>query len=372
MEETDLTSEAYWRGEGIDIRLNPHNPLDLTGVEEIIRDRGVSSAIVLATSGTTGEAKLVVLEKRAFLVSAGAVNRWCRVTRDDTWLGGLSNFHVGGLGIYARACLSGSSVRSMDWRSWTRDGRAFVEACAGVTLTSLTPVHLHDLVAAEVCCPPSLRGVFLGGGAAPADLVERARNLGWPLWTTFGMTEACSQIATDLEGGTRWLPILPHWDCRTDEEGRLAIRGEALMRATLRRDRDVFWDWREAAAEDGFYATGDRVELDSGRLLPRGRMDDQVKVLGERVSLGALEQSLRESLGRPAIVWARSDARRGHVLFASVEGAEGEGLDEAFARWNGARAPFERVESMGVIARFPRTGSGKWDRAEIRRRMEDG
>lgn len=368
METTDLGNPRYWEQEGIDIRVNPAVAIDRRGLEEAMRERGIHAAICLATSGSEGRPKMAVLSRQAILYSAGAVNRYCGITENDTWLGGLSTFHVGGIGIYARAFLSGSRVIPMKWNDWSRDGQAFLAACGGdATLTSLTPVHLHDLVSAKIRAPRSLRGVFIGGGALAADLAHRARDLGWPLWTTYGMTEACSQVATSLEGDPVNLPVLPHWEAKTGEDGLLCLRGPALMEGFFRLRPAVsgLWEWTSGRDEDGFYRTSDRVELRHGILTPLGRADRCLKILGEVVSLEKLEQLFALAAQREAIVWAEPDERRGSRLHCAVEGPENEAMRGELMKSNAALPPFERVESFVFREEFPRTLSGKINRRAV-------
>ena len=166
MEEIDLTSEKYWTEPGIDVRLNPKRNFGETDrlARALLSDSEINSAVVLATSGSQGEAKFPVLKKEALLVSARTVNEHCGLNEHDVWLCCLPTFHVGGLGIYARAYVSGAKVVPFAWDAWDKSGSHFVSACnrARATLTSLTPVHLFDLVEAEVKCPDFLRGVLVG------------------------------------------------------------------------------------------------------------------------------------------------------------------------------------------------------------------
>src|SRR5207244_12310235 len=95
--------------------------------------------VLVATSGTTGDVKLVALSKEAILASAAAVNTRLGARRGDVWCCVLPTFHVGGLGIHARAHLTGSRVIGMAW-----DPHAFARTEA--TLASLVSAQVHDLV----------------------------------------------------------------------------------------------------------------------------------------------------------------------------------------------------------------------------------
>src|SRR5438105_4207508 len=95
--------------------------------------------VFVATSGTTGALKLVALSKRAILASAAAVNARLEVSSHDVWCRVLPLFHVGGLGIEARAHLANARVIAMEWNA-----RAFATQTR-MTLASLVPAQVHDL-----------------------------------------------------------------------------------------------------------------------------------------------------------------------------------------------------------------------------------
>lgn len=362
METTDLTRSDYWESEALDIRLNPKRAVDAVGLREFLEGEcGLRSAVVIATSGSGGTAKFVVLAKAALLASARAVNVHCGLTGEDRWLGGLSTFHVGGLGIYARAVSNGASVFPMAWDGWTRDGAALVTAVeeSRATLTSLTPVHLSDLVRAGVRAPEFLRGVFLGGGRIDPDLVEKARDLGWPVWATYGMSESASQIATSRDGRVDWLPVLPIWEVRVEAAGRLQIRGEALFTGYAAKEEGR-WLFDPARDKSGWFMTGDRVQLRDGRLRFLGRSDDLVKVSGELVSLSTLNARVAVC-GWTGVVVAVPDLRREHELVLVIEG----GQENALLIFNEGLPPIEQVNRVVFLEELPRTEVGKLDPARI-------
>jgi len=362
MEAPDLSSPGYWESETVDVRLNPRRPVDAAGLREFVEEEvGIRSAIVLATSGSSGGAKFVVLPKRAVLASARAVNGHCGLTEDDIWLGGLSTFHVGGIGIHARAICNGARVVPTAWDAWTRDGAAFLEAVVRnrATLTSLTPAHVSDLVQARARCPGSLRGVFLGGGRIRSDLVADARGFGWPLWPTYGMSETASQVATALDGDGTWLPVLPGWETATAADGRLSLRGAALFAGYVVREGGG-WAFEGAVDGDGWFTAGDCCELRGGELRFVARADGAVKVLGELVSLPALNDRLAE-FGICGWIVALPDPRKESELVLVREGSRGAGL----AGFNEGLPPVERIGREVVVEELPRTDLGKPDRAGI-------
>lgn len=332
------------------------------GLIEIARaDPRLAGHVLVATSGSSGKPKWIALSKRALLASAAAVNAHLGATADDRWLCALPDFHVGGIGVHSRAYLLGQAATVFRSR-WQGRAREFAALCERdkITLTSLTPTQVFDLVAEELAAPSQLRVVIVGGGRLDGDLKQRATALGWPLWESYGMTEAASQIATGPGHDEGWLPVLPHWDISSGSEGRLRIRGTALFSGTLTAGK-----FREANVDlEGWFEATDRVEIRGRELRFIGRADDLVKVRGELVSLDEARRRLDEIAGPPsrgATVMAVPDERLGHRLIAVFEGQVDS---EVVARFNDGAAPFARLEEARSVPSFPRTALGKiaWGR----------
>lgn len=373
METSRLISREYWESPEIDLRLNPRRRFDTGGLVEFLRDDcRIDSAVVLATSGSSGPTKFVVLSRTALLHSARSVVSHSGLLREDVSLAGLSGFHVGGLGIYVRAYVTGSRVVEMDTNRWVRDGSALVSVIEreGVTLTSMTPTHLHDLVRHEVRSPDSLRLVFLGGGRMDSSLIERARDLGWPIRVSYGMTEAGSQVATSLDDACDWLPLLSHWEVREAVDGtggvRLAIRGASLFSGYARKV-DGAWEFDPGRDGDGWFVTGDQCELREGALRFLGRADDLVKISGELVSLAGINQlaaSIARELGGDAAVVAIPDSRRENELVVVMEDGDAATFLQLLNR---ELDGIERVGRIVMVECLPRTEIGKLDQEALRR-----
>lgn len=346
----------------------------------------------LCTSGTTGSPKWIALSRAALTASAQAVNQHLQSGPSDVWLHALPNFHVGGLGIRARAALSGAQVLAYrgphDQDGW--DARHFHRMATETqaTLSALVPTQVYDLVSAGLRSPPALRAVIIGGAALTAELYVKGAQLGWILLPSYGMTETSSQIATAAlpEGvPSPILPpirLLPHASVRTDADGRLHIRGQSLLTASAQlqacgeRWDCVYYEPRRCNTlqfpqDTDELVTEDRGNLTDGNLAIYGRLGSVLKILGEKVDLARLENvalalSLREGLAGTAVPVALPDARAGHALYLVVD----EGDPEAHASWvagfNLDVAPFERIYRPAVrVARIPRNALGKLLRDEL-------
>lgn len=367
-----LATADYWESEEVDLRFNPRMSFRTAGLCDFVRNEvGVRRAVVLATSGSSGVPKFVLLSKTSLLFSAESVIAHLGLSGEDRWLAGLPDFHVGGLGMYARAYRSGAEVVSFPASPWQRDGRPFAAALleSGARWTSLTPTHLYDLVTHGVKAPPSLRGALLGGGRIEASLVAKAVTLGWPVRASYGMTEASSQIATVIESGAdpAWLPLLSGWETKTGGDGRLMIRGGALFSGYVLAG-EKGWRFEAAQDADGWFTTGDRCEVRDGCLRYLGRADDLVKVSGEFVAISAVEARIAEiasQFGFASALVALPESRRGQELVAVIE-AEPERAAACVAILEASLKGLEKLSRVVPVSEIPRTAVGKVDRERLR------
>lgn len=314
----------------------------------------------VATSGTGGVLKLVALSRQALESSAAAVNAHLSSSPADIWLNPLPRFHVGGLGIAVRAALAGAKFE--DFAPW--DAERFVRTLeqAGTTLTSLVPAQVRDLVAGGWSAPPSLRAAVVGGGELSAGVAQQARDLGWPLCPSYGLTEAASQVATAAlnASSTDWWPVLPHLEVRVDDTGVLEIRGGSLLTGWMIFPEDAPAIW-EDPKRDGWFRTQDRVALRGPALRVLGRIDDLVKIRGELVDCAALERRLQERVPSGLVALRHEpDERNGHSLHITAE--------HATAATEAAQAldifpPYARPASIKT-APLPRNALGKIVRSQ--------
>jgi O-succinylbenzoic acid--CoA ligase len=336
-----------WSTRRTHVLLNPRLPLnDQEKLERRGRAARLPGHVIIATSGSSGTLKLVALSKEAVLASAAAVNERLEATAADAWCCVLPTFHVGGLGIHARAHLAGSRIITM---SWVPQAFASTEA----TLASLVPAQVHDLVSAGLKPPSRLRAILVGGGALNSDLNEAARALGWPVLPSYGMSECSSTVAVrDV--------LLSHLEARHDESGRLAFRGPSLFTGYI----------TEAGLTDpkidGWFVTDDVGEVDGRTLRVHGRRGDFIKIGGESVDLARLDQILESVRGTvDAAIVAVGDDRLGNVIhLAATSDAQ-----EVIERFNALVAPFERIRATHPVSSIPRSSLGKLLRGELARRL---
>lgn len=328
---------------------------------------GIPALVYFKTSGSSGEPKWIGLSRQALRASAAAVNRHLGVEASSVWALALPVEHVGGFGVVMRALQAGCGLVRFE-RKWNAAGFAARLAEVGTTHLSLVPTQVHDLVAAKLHAPSSLQAVVVGGGCLSVADGKAARELGWPVLASYGMTEAGSQIATQgLELlGSPYSPeplgLLPCWEARTGDSGRIEIRGEALFSGWLRQEKS---GWRFEERSGDWFVTSDTGTVEGRQIRIAGRADAVVKILGELVDPAVVQAEIAAASAgaigeRELVVVAVDDVRAGKRLVLVHERSVPSGIMESALLSYHAQCPgFRRINATVAVDRIPRSPLGK-------------
>jgi len=305
-------------------------------------------ATVVHTSGTTSQPRPVALSYGNWLASALGSAVALGLDQAERWLCPMPLTHVGGLSILFRSAIYGTTAVLRERFDADEVAALLSDPAQAITLVSLVPTMLARLLDAGLEHPPTLRWALLGGGPIAPALLDRARAAGIPVAPTYGMTEACSQIAT---GG--W--PLPGVELRIAADAEVLVRGPTVAAGAL--------------ADDGWLHTGDLGALDDrGRLSITGRKSDTIVTGGENVAPVEVEEVLLE---HPAVadaaVHGRADAEWGEAIVATVVLRNGAAVsgDELRAHCASRLARFKVPKSIAFADALPRTASGKLLRREL-------
>jgi o-succinylbenzoate---CoA ligase len=254
------------------------------------REVEAGDALVVATSGTTGEPKGVVLTMAAVEASARATT--ARLAIDPLrhrWLACLPLSHVGGLSVVTRALLTATPLEVHAGFDADAIGDA---ARRGATHVSLVATALRRV-------DPTMFDTIVLGGAAPPP--TRPPNC----VITYGMTETGSGVVYD------GLP-LDGVEVRVSDR-QLLVRGPMLLRA--------YRDGTTPLDDDGWLPTGDLGDVDTvtGVVTVHGRAGDLIISGGENVWPTPVEQVLERHPGVAEVaVVGRADAEWGQRVVALV------------------------------------------------------
>lgn len=324
---------------------------------------------IFFTSGTTALPKGVRLSRRAFRVSAEASAENLGWRAGDRWLNPLPLAHIGGFSIVTRTRVAGQAVVLPEPSAAARfDPDVYVETLARrrVTLASVVPTMLVRLVRSGHHAPSCLRAMLVGGAPAAPRWLEAARNLGWPVLTTYGMTEACSQVASQRPGGTGEGVGWPLSGVELElREGQIHLRGGALFTGYLPAT-DSF----EAG---GWFATGDRARWGEHGLVVEGRISDLIVSGGENLAPLRIEQALEAHPAvRAAVVVGLPDEEWGERAVATLVMEPDEELAAGTLRTHlvDRLASFERPRGWRRVEALPLLPNGKVDRTRVREDCE--
>lgn len=350
--------EGFFRDEESVVLANPKLG-DVSEIQRALADSQYKKGhLLFSTSGTSGSPKWIGVSRDAMECSARMVIDHLSIGVEDRLLLSIPPFHVGGAGIYIRSVLANCSFILPGYDRW--DVSRFHETCTkeSVTWAPLVPTQLYDIVSNKFSAPTGMRGVLVGGGALSETLKDEAYGLGWEVFETYGMTETCSQIAT-AQASAGEMEILCGWKFRVSEQKTLEVTGDALYSFTASAtDHGVVFITRERE----WFDTGDVVKVENSQLKVKGRRDQMVKILGERVLLDELRSTFTDLLPDVvATIVSIEDGRKGAILVGVIEGEIDTETQLAYDAFQEVVLPFERLTKLVTVSKIPRTGIGKFD-----------
>lgn len=328
----------------------------------------------LLSSGTQSvdQVKAIALTYDAFKASARAVNQHLDVRKSDRWLITLPLYHVGGLSILTRAHLSHSGFEFL--KNW--DALKFAQSILDykITLTSLVPTQVHDLVTGDMVCPVGLRAVVVGGGSLDPGIYRRARELGWPLLPSYGLTECCSQVATATMKSLErrdfpQLEVLSHVELELREQ-RIFLKSPALAKWIAKGDREGQFSL-EDPLRDGWLPTEDLAEWDRRGLKLLGRRDDVVKILGVLVPVQQVEHEARAFFlkkglsGDIAVVALAGGREENRLVLVTDSGASLREWEMHLQSFNEKVPGPHRIKQFVWTSSIPRGELGKVNRLAL-------
>ncbi len=315
-------------------------------------------ALVVATSGTSGQPKGVVLTHDAIAASAHATSGRLGIDPSrHSWLACLPLAHIGGLSVVTRSIVTTTPLVVMpgfDAEAVEDAGRSGRVSHVALVTTALRRVD-----------PSVFSCVLLGGSKAPAELPANVVS-------TYGMTETGSGVVYDglpldeVEISLRSADGVFHSTVDADTaEGEILLRAPMLFRC-YRDGGDGRVEGLDGAKD--WFATGDAGRLTAdGMLVVSGRLEDVITTGAEKVWPDLVERVLS---AHPDVlevaVWKRSDPEWGERVVAwVVPRDDAPSLDDLRELVAEIIAPWAAPKELVIVDDLPRTAAGKVRRREL-------
>ncbi|MBL8771264.1 MAG: AMP-binding protein [Phenylobacterium sp.] len=272
-------------------------------------------AVLLFTSGTTGEPKAAILRHANLTSYVISTVEFLGSEPDEAALVSVPPYHIAGISAVLTGCYSGRRIVHLE--AFTPEQWVDVASAEDITHAMVVPTMLGrilDVLEARGESLPSMKAISYGGGRMPLPVIERALALlpHVDFANAYGLTETSSTISilgpddhrmalySDDEAVKKRLGSvgrpLPTLELQIrgpdgevlgpNESGEIYVRGEQVSGE---------YTSKKVIRDDGWFATNDGGYLDQeGYLFVEGRLDDVIVRGGENMSPGEIEDVLRE------------------------------------------------------------------------------
>ena len=327
-------------------------------VEEFLKEwHSESPTVLVHTSGSTGQPKPMLVEKRRMEASARITCRFLRLRKGDTALLCMPLDYIAGKMMVVRALTCGLRLLTVEpsghplarWAS-TQRGQSLCNSLRSshegqspsIDFAAMVPLQVWNSlqVPEERERLMAIRHLIIGGGAIDASLAEELKDFPNAVWSTYGMTETLSHIALRRLNGpeaTEWYTPFEGVMLSQTEEGCLVIDAPAVHEEQL--------------------VTNDIVEFESlgRRFRVLGRKDNVICSGGIKIQAEEVERRLEGKLLAPFLITRCRDPRLGEAVVLLTEGDEAE----ARAVCDAALPRYWRPRQVVHVASLPRTATGK-------------
>ena len=309
-------------------------------IEEFLEAwNNASETVLVHTSGSTGEPKPMLVEKRRMLASARRTNDFLGLKEGDTALLCMSLDYIAGKMMVVRAIERGLRLITVE-----PSGHPLAVKQPQIDFAAMVPMQVYNSlqVAEERERLMQIKHLIVGGGAIDDSLAAELKSFPNAVWSTYGMTETLSHIALRRLNGpdaSEWYTPFPSVKVSLNEEGCLVIDAPEVC-----AERLVTNDIAEVEQGDGSTAF---------RIL--GRKDNVICSGGIKIQAEAVERELHPYLRVPYLITKRQDEKFGEVVVLLTEGA----VEEAQKVCERILPKYHQPRVYLHVDRIPLTETGK-------------
>lgn len=320
--------------------------------------------LMIPTGGSSGELKFARHDQDTLSSAVKGFQGAFGLERVNA-VGLLPLHHVSGLMAWLRTVLTGGEYVHLIWKEIERQALPPLPDKPEGWVISLVPTQLDRLLrrAEAVQWLREFRLIFLGGGPAWPDLLDRAVQARLAVCPSYGMTETAAMVSalspSELMVGVRSSGRpLPHVRIDVNEEGTIAVAGPSLFRG-------YYPEWRQ---EGERFETTDRGRWDvEGGLHVLGRRDGAIVSGGEKVHPSDVELVLRTAGYGQVVVLGMPDPEWGQMVVAAHPAGHDLHQDSLTRFLRTQLSPAKRPKRYVALETWPMSAAGKVNRSEVAR-----
>jgi len=297
------------------------------------------TALVVTTTGSSGQPKEVGLSASALLTSARSSNKYLKAEFGNTWSLLLPLNHIAGINVLIRSLELGTTPTNLI---------GYQGKYPKVDFTAIVPTQLYRALNSDTNLLEHLqsaKAVLVGGAALTSQLRAQAESAGINVIETYGSTETsggCIYDGIPLDGV----------EISLDADSRIAIKGKVVA--------------HELANEDGWLFTSDAGHFEDQKLIVDGRIDDVIISGGENVSLTAIERVIAQTLPDIQIAaFAVADPEWGQAIHLAIVAADSSVEAKIQSALHSELGEASKVKRFHYITELPLIGIGKVDRRAL-------
>ncbi len=331
-----------------------------------------SIALLMYTSGTTGEPKCVQLTFNNLYTSAKSSDSFIQHNKSDLWLASLPFYHIGGFSIITRTFISGCCMAIPN--SLNEDDLYSSMLIYNPTLLSLVPTMLKRLIGKNFTPWENLRIIFVGGGPANTNLIKKSLEKSWPISAVYGSTETASMVTVsstenlEANGLSAGISLEGVEISIVNNESNNNINQIVVSSKSVAHSYFNLPLCENSLLKNGRYFSNDIGRIDSsGNLHIVGRKDDIIISGGENISLTEIENLVNEESGiTGCIVLGVVDEKWGQSYVMITESNE-DNVEEILQQFLTKRlAKFKQPKNIFRLKKIPRNEMGKIQKNKIK------
>ena len=264
-----------------------------------------SPTVLVHTSGSTGQPKPMLIEKRRMEASARITCDFLGLQSGDTALLCMSLDYIAGKMMVVRSLVRGLRLICVE-----PSGEPLRTVTEPIDFGAMVPMQVWNTlrIPEQRRRLTNIRHLIIGGGAIDDDMAAELRTFPHAVWSTYGMTETLSHIALrrlSEPAASEWYTPFDGVRLSLSDNGCLVIDAPAV--------------------HDGILTTNDIAELaPDGRFRILGRLDNVICSGGIKIQTEEVERLLRAHLREPIVISKRKDPKFGEAVVLLTEGDTAE------------------------------------------------